>query len=137
MKKFSYYLSKTRQFVVRRVYPTAKEVLVALWEIACDIGRFISDHRAGIWQVVKILGGIIIFFWSWPLLILLLLVKYFIGGGSSNSVCPKCDSHNIRVVKSSRWNHLMEQNVAIWVPGAKISKPLNVCRDCGFSWDSR
>lgn len=36
----------------------------------------------------------------------------------------------VRTVKNA-------QNVAIWVPGAKISKPLNVCRDCGFSWEDR
>ncbi len=52
-------------------------------------------------------------------------------------LCPKCDSENLNVVKPGWWQHLMQQNVAIWVPGGKISKPLNVCRDCGFSWEDR
>ncbi|MCX6727018.1 MAG: hypothetical protein NTY75_04425 [Candidatus Shapirobacteria bacterium] len=51
--------------------------------------------------------------------------------------CPKCDSRNVKTVKAGFMKHLMQQNVAIWVPGAKISKPLNVCRNCGFSWEDR
>jgi len=55
----------------------------------------------------------------------------------SNKKCPKCDSKNLNVVKPGFFKHLMQENVAINVPGAKISKPLNVCRDCGFSWEDR
>jgi len=51
--------------------------------------------------------------------------------------CPKCDSRNIKTVKAGFIKHLIQQNIAICVPGAKISKPLNVCRDCGFSWEDR
>lgn len=57
--------------------------------------------------------------------------------GFGGKQCPKCDSKNLKVVKAGWFKHLMQQNVAIWVPGAKISKPLNVCRDCGFSWEDR
>lgn len=55
----------------------------------------------------------------------------------SKKQCPKCDSENLNTVKPGFFKHLMQENIAINVPGAKISKPLNVCRDCGFSWEDR
>lgn len=51
--------------------------------------------------------------------------------------CPKCDSKNLNVVKPGFLKHLMQQNVAIYHPGLQPSKTLNVCRDCGFSWEDR
>lgn len=137
MKKFSTNFSKTSRYVVKRVLPIVKQGVALATKAITSTVDFLFDHGDQIWLGIKIVGGVILLIVSPPLLIVILVWKFFFNRGTPNDVCPKCDSHNIKVVKSSRWNHLMEQNVAIWVPGAKISKPLNVCKSCGFSWDSR
>jgi predicted Zn-ribbon and HTH transcriptional regulator len=44
--------------------------------------------------------------------------------------CPKCDSKNIKEVKPDMW---AKARAAYW----NQPKILNVCRDCGFSWEDR
>lgn len=48
--------------------------------------------------------------------------------------CPKCDSRNIKVVKPSSYTRAAD---AWGFPFRKPTPPLNVCRDCGFSWEDR
>jgi len=52
--------------------------------------------------------------------------------------CPKCDSKNLKVVKPSAWKHQAELVYQLLSVGVrKPTPPLNVCRDCGFSWEDR
>jgi hypothetical protein len=52
--------------------------------------------------------------------------------------CPKCDSSNIKVVKSGLWRKYTEASMQLWTMGIRKMTPnLNVCRDCGFSWEDR
>jgi len=54
--------------------------------------------------------------------------------------CPKCDSKNIKTVKPSLWGKWKEAFEKVFFPLSilkKPTKPLNVCRDCGFSWEER
>lgn len=55
--------------------------------------------------------------------------------------CPRCDSANINTVKSSEMSRAFKDIATLAFPLAalfrKTSKPLNVCRDCGFSWENR
>jgi len=136
MGKFSSIFLKTQQYVAQQGMPMVKRGMVELGKIVAIILDCLSDNSDQIWTIIKIVGGIILLFTAWPLLLLIFILRYF-SKGASNRECPKCDSMNLKVVKAGRWNHLMQQNVAMWVPGAKISKPLNVCRDCGFSWEDR
>jgi len=48
--------------------------------------------------------------------------------------CPKCDSRKIKQVKPTIWRKFMAASVAPW---GHPPKTLNVCRDCGFSWEDR
>ncbi len=50
--------------------------------------------------------------------------------------CPKCDSQNIKTLKAGFWARNNQKLDAFWTGGG-VSKPLNVCRDCGFSWEDR
>lgn len=49
--------------------------------------------------------------------------------------CPRCDSKEIKVVKRAITigNLLFPRIQDLWFP----KKPLNVCRNCGFSWEDR
>lgn len=52
--------------------------------------------------------------------------------------CPKCDSTNLNKVKPSLWTKFWDLQWQAWTFGIrKPSKTLNVCRDCGFSWEDR
>lgn len=61
----------------------------------------------------------------------------------SKKKCLKCNSKNINVVKESFGADFKRSltNVAMpirFLTGAgKKPKNLNVCRDCGFSWEDR
>jgi len=52
--------------------------------------------------------------------------------------CPKCDSKNIKTLKPSFTKKWGEASVHAFTFGlGKITPNLNVCRDCGFSWEDR
>lgn len=55
--------------------------------------------------------------------------------------CPKCDSTNLNKVKPSLWRKWQEASTkVVFFPFSlmrKEAKTLNVCRDCGFSWEDR
>lgn len=54
--------------------------------------------------------------------------------------CPKCDSTNINIVKKGAFEQLGRMGFIIMFPILILfrpKKPLNVCRDCGFSWEDR
>jgi len=52
--------------------------------------------------------------------------------------CPKCDSTNLKIVKPGFWKSIAEANYQLWSLGIrKPTPPLNVCKDCGFSWEDR
>lgn len=63
--------------------------------------------------------------------------------------CPKCDSKNIKKVKASLIKKATPASLAaagciLLGPVGLLAgllgrpkKPLNVCRDCGFSWEDR
>jgi predicted Zn-ribbon and HTH transcriptional regulator len=55
--------------------------------------------------------------------------------------CPKCDSHNIKVVKPGLMRRAQKGSAfLVFGPLAllmKDPKNLNVCRKCGFSWEDR
>ncbi len=52
--------------------------------------------------------------------------------------CPKCDSSNLKTLKPGMIKHSQEAWLHFFTLGiSKITKPLNVCRDCGFSWEDR
>jgi hypothetical protein len=59
-------------------------------------------------------------------------------GIRSNKQCPKCDGHNIKTLKTGFWKRYVEASMQMWTLGIrKMTPPLNVCRDCGFSWEDR
>ena len=49
--------------------------------------------------------------------------------------CPKCDSKNIKVVKPGGLLRLL--GFTYFQDLFSRPKRLNVCRDCGFSWEDR
>lgn len=51
--------------------------------------------------------------------------------------CPKCDSENLNKVKPGLWSKYMAASTILWFGAGKQPKTLNVCRDCGFSWEDR
>ena len=55
--------------------------------------------------------------------------------------CPKCDSKNLNKVKPSFLSKAASGSAVMLFPVLalfkKPPKPLNVCRDCGFSWEDR
>lgn len=52
--------------------------------------------------------------------------------------CPRCDSTNLNKVKPSLWRKWQDASLQLWTLGIrKPSKTLNVCKDCGFSWEDR
>lgn len=57
--------------------------------------------------------------------------------------CLKCGSTKINTLKESFMNDLQRSmlNVAFpirfFLPAGKKPKSLNVCKDCGFSWEDR
>lgn len=52
--------------------------------------------------------------------------------------CPKCDSKNIKILKPGFMTQWTDANLHLFTLGIrKPTKPLNVCRDCGFSWEDR
>lgn len=55
--------------------------------------------------------------------------------------CPKCDSQNLNKVKPGNGNFMNRLFVAFaFAPlllFMKKARDLNVCRDCGFSWEDR
>lgn len=57
-------------------------------------------------------------------------------GFGSKKKCPKCDSKNLNVVKKKNWmtSALRGQ---YFHELFNRSRDLNVCRDCGFSWEER
>lgn len=58
----------------------------------------------------------------------------FLMGGMK--MCPKCDSKNINVVKAKSWLTSALRG-RYFHELFNRSKDLNVCRDCGFSWENR
>lgn len=52
--------------------------------------------------------------------------------------CPRCDGRNINVVKPSLFKKWTEGSTHLFTLGlSRMSRNLNVCRDCGFSWEDR
>lgn len=55
--------------------------------------------------------------------------------------CPKCDSKNLNKVKPSLMQKALPGSAFLLFGPigllAKQPKTLNVCRDCGFSWEDR
>ncbi len=56
--------------------------------------------------------------------------------------CPRCNSTNLNVVKPSSNSKALPGSMfllfgPLGLAGAKIPKNLNVCRECGFSWEDR
>lgn len=57
--------------------------------------------------------------------------------------CLKCDSKNIKVEKEKLLDDMKRSALNVVLPvrfltgAGKKPKPLNVCRDCGFSWEDR
>lgn len=52
--------------------------------------------------------------------------------------CPKCDSYEIKTLKTGWWKRQQELSLQFWTMGMrKPTQPLNVCRKCGFSWEDR
>lgn len=50
--------------------------------------------------------------------------------------CPRCDSTKLKVLKKPNWleTGLKGRIIAEWL---HPTKNLNVCRECGFSWEDR
>lgn len=57
--------------------------------------------------------------------------------------CPKCDGKQVNVVKETFAQDLKRNLFNLMFPirfftgHAKKPKNLNVCKDCGFSWEDR
>lgn len=52
--------------------------------------------------------------------------------------CPKCDSKNLKVLKPGfikKWGETSTRAFTLGI--SKVTPNLNVCRDCGFSWEDR
>lgn len=54
-------------------------------------------------------------------------------GKHTGKKCPKCDSKNLNVVKPG----FTAKSAQLWTMGLRKAVNLNVCRDCGFSWEDR
>lgn len=51
--------------------------------------------------------------------------------------CPRCGSKNLNVVKPDLLSKSRFAGIAMFTGAGKEPKNLNVCRDCGFSWEDR
>jgi len=53
--------------------------------------------------------------------------------------CPRCDSKKLKMVKPGFFRrNFIDPGLPAWTLGMmKPAKNLNVCRDCGFSWEDR
>ena len=55
--------------------------------------------------------------------------------------CPRCDSTNLKMVKPGLMQKATKGSAFLlfgaFALGMKEPKNLNVCRDCGFSWEDR
>lgn len=51
--------------------------------------------------------------------------------------CPRCDSTNLNKVKPGFWAKHSFASIALFTGAGKQPKNLNVCRNCGFSWEDR
>lgn len=55
--------------------------------------------------------------------------------------CPKCDSFNLKEVKPTSSEKALPLSLAFLIGPLGLlyprAKTLNVCRDCGFSWEQR
>jgi len=55
--------------------------------------------------------------------------------------CPRCDKKNINKVKPSLFEKAKRGSAFMlagpFALGMKEPKTLNVCKDCGFSWEDR
>jgi len=55
--------------------------------------------------------------------------------------CPRCDSKKLKMVKPSLMKRAFPGSAFLLFGPigllAKQPKTLNVCRDCGFSWEDR
>lgn len=51
--------------------------------------------------------------------------------------CPKCGSGSINKVKSSIGQKMHRVLMGPYAMFTKAPKTLNVCKDCGFSWEDR
>lgn len=61
---------------------------------------------------------------------------YIINNMFFGKKCPSCDSRNIKTIKgpSALKTALRGRILSEWL---HPTKPLNVCRDCKFSWEDR
>ena len=61
--------------------------------------------------------------------------------GFGKNKCPKCNSKNLNKVKASLMKKAQKGSLFLLLgPLAlltKSPKDLNVCKDCGFSWEDR
>jgi hypothetical protein len=57
--------------------------------------------------------------------------------GLFKTKCPKCNGGNINKVKPGFWSKYMAASLMLFAGAGKQPKALNVCRDCGFSWEER
>jgi DNA-directed RNA polymerase subunit RPC12/RpoP len=57
---------------------------------------------------------------------------------TSGLQCPRCDSKNLKILEPSFMKKSEEASLQLLTLGIrKPTKPLNVCRSCGFSWEPR
>jgi hypothetical protein len=56
---------------------------------------------------------------------------------SKKKKCLRCESKNINVDKPTGWQNFNNLTKRAAMPWVKELKNLNVCRDCGFSWEDR
>jgi hypothetical protein len=57
--------------------------------------------------------------------------------GKTELKCPRCGSTNLNQVKPGLKDKYMASSTMLFTGAGKISKTLNVCRDCSFSWEDR
>ncbi len=63
--------------------------------------------------------------------------KWYLNALDLRTKCPRCDSKNLKKVKPGFWSKYMAASTIVWFGAGKRPKTLNVCRDCGFSWEDR
>lgn len=124
-------------FLFKKLMKKNKPVRISVIVIVCLILLVIYDY----FSADDVIEGIMYFFSILIPISIVVLVFYGISQSPIKSMfqpklkqCPKCDSTNLNYVKPTFWQKAKSVGVAPW---GKPVKTLNVCRDCGFSWEDR
>lgn len=105
----------------KKLFKLTKKTLKIVWKILIWLLFIMNEFILSIWKFTVACFGMIS-----------KVIKEI--QESSKDKCPRCDSTNLNYVEPSFWQKAKSAGIAPW---GKPAKTLNVCRDCGFSWEDR